>query len=119
MATRILVIDDDRGIADSLKTILESAGYDCAVTYNGADALRFAPTFCPNLVISDVIMPGMSGIELASRLQASDPSVRVLLLSGNAATEELLTDAGGHALLVLAKPYSPRELLRVVREVTT
>ena len=117
---RVLVVDDDRGIADSLQTILAIAGYDCIATYSASEAIRLVSTFMPHLVISDVVMPGMTGIDLASTLRGSNPSLPVILLSGNAATEELLVQAGEGlgSVLVLAKPYSPRKLLRIVAEIT-
>lgn len=121
MAPRILVVDDDRHIADTLKTILESVGYDCVVSYSAADALETVELVKPVLVISDVVMPGMTGIELVLQLRARDPHLRIILLSGNAATEELLAQAGETVgpVTVIAKPCSPRELIRVVGEKTS
>lgn len=121
MAARILVVDDERGIADSLHAILEYSGYESKAVYNASEALEVLRTFRPHLVLTDVVMPGMSGVEFASELRQMYPDVFVILLSGNAGTEELLTQAGDslEPTLILAKPYSPRELLRVIRELTS
>ena len=93
MGRRVLVVDDDRGIVDTLQTILTMAGYDCATSDNGNDALQLAGHFDPHLVISDVMMPGMSGVELALKLRNSHPRMRIILLSGHANTQDLLTQA--------------------------
>jgi len=120
MGRRVLVVDDDRGIVDTLQTILTMAGYDCATSDNGNDALQLAGHFDPHLVISDVMMPGMSGVELALKLRNSHPRMRIILLSGHANTQDLLTQAGESlgTVLVLPKPYPPRELLKLVAELT-
>jgi CheY-like chemotaxis protein len=120
MGRRVLVVDDDRGVIDTLQTILSIAGYDCATSDNGNEALQLACHFDPHLVISDVMMPGMSGVELALELRNSRPQLRIILLSGHANTQDLLTQAGESLgpVLVLPKPYPPRELLRLVAELT-
>jgi CheY-like chemotaxis protein len=120
MGRRVLVVDDDRGVIDTLQTILTMAGYDCATSDNGNEALELVCHFDPHLVISDVMMPGMSGVELALELRNSRPQLRIILLSGHANTQDLLTQAGESLgpVLVLPKPYPPRELLRLVAELT-
>jgi CheY-like chemotaxis protein len=120
LARRILVVDDERGIADSLKTILTIAGYDCTAAYSAIEAMQLLTSFQPHLVITDVIMPGMTGVDLASELRNTHPGLPVILLSGNAATQELLTRAGETVgpVLLLPKPYSPRELLGLVSRLT-
>jgi CheY-like chemotaxis protein len=120
MGRRVLVVDDDRGVIDTLQTILTMAGYDCATSDNGNEALELVCHFDPHLVISDVMMPGMSGVELALELKNSHPQLRILLLSGHANTQELLTQAGESLgpVLVLPKPFPPRDLLKLVTELT-
>lgn len=113
---RILVVDDERGIADSVRAILRMNGYESIAMYSAREALDAIPTVRPHLVISDVVMPDMNGIELLSELRALYPDTSVILISGNAATEQLLVEAGEafKSVKILAKPFSPRELLRVV-----
>jgi CheY-like chemotaxis protein len=116
MTTRILVVDDQKSIADTLCEILCTVGYECTAVYSGADALEHFEKFPPALIITDVIMPDMNGIDLAKRVRAAYPDCAVLLSSGNANTQHLM-DAerlDGPALRVLAKPVPPRELLEVV-----
>lgn len=120
MPGRILVVDDDRRIADSLCTILKSAGHDAVCAYVASDALEQLPDFQPDLIIADVVMPGMSGIELAVELLRRKPHIPIILLSGNAGTEELLKQSGIEleGVLVLAKPFPPRDLIRIVNGLT-
>lgn len=88
--------------------------------YSAVEAVLQIPRFEPQLVIADVIMPGRSGIDLASELRKTLPEVPIILLSGNAGTEELLRQVGGplDGVLVLAKPIAPRDLLRIIDDLT-
>ncbi|HKD80448.1 MAG TPA: response regulator [Candidatus Angelobacter sp.] len=121
MKTRILVVDDDKSIADSLCTILKSAGYQAISRYSGEDALAAFNVFQPDVVIADVVMPGMSGIELCTQLR-DRCHTSMVLLSGNVMTEELLNEGRTKLrddIVVLAKPYPPRDLIRLIQEITS
>lgn len=115
---RILVVDDEKGVADSVRAILKMNGYESVAMYTAKEALDVMPSFQPHLVISDVVMPNMNGIELLSQLRALYPHTSVMLVSGNAATEQLVAEAGEglKSTKILAKPFSPRELLRLIAE---
>lgn len=114
--TRILVVDDEPRIADTLAIILQQAGYAAIAVYNGEDALACIATHQPSLVITDVVMPGLDGIALAMLIRASWPHCQVLLFSGNADTQQMLDKAEqqGHAFEVLAKPVPPPQMLAKV-----
>lgn len=118
MATRILVVDDQRPIADTLCEILCAVGYDCSAVYSGKEALERVQEWKPALLITDVIMPDVNGIDLLKRVEDVDPGCAVLLCSGNAATQDLLLTAQmeGKTFRVLAKPVPPRELLETVTQ---
>jgi CheY-like chemotaxis protein len=111
--SRVLVIDDEKFIADSLAMILEGEGYDALAVYDGKEAVERTESFTPDCVISDVILPGMNGIEICSLIQERYPDCRILLFSGQAATGELVEKARaeGHTWELLAKPVDPEELL--------
>lgn len=111
--TRILVIDDEKPLADTLTLILRSAGYEATAAYDGAAALSQIESFRPDVVISDVILPGMNGIEVCGRIQAQQPNCHIVLFSGQAATSELMIKAraDGCDWELLAKPVHPKELL--------
>jgi CheY-like chemotaxis protein len=114
---RVLVVDDERVIADTLAIILNQGGFDAAAVYTGTDAVERAGKEKPDLVISDVIMPDMNGIEAAIRIRQMLPGCKILLFSGQAATADLLEKARlqGHEFEILAKPVHPQDLLAKLR----
>lgn len=113
----VLVVDDESAIADTLTEILSRSGYAAMAAYDGAEALETALLTPPELLITDVILPGMSGIELAIAVKRIFPDCRILLFSGQAATTDLLVNATrqGHDFTLLHKPIHPRELLTRVQ----
>ncbi len=114
---RVLVVDDERRIADTLVIILNQNGFDASAVYTGTDAVDRARSSRPDLVISDVIMPDMNGIEAAIQIRNILPACRILLFSGQAATADLLEKARaeGHEFDILAKPVHPQDLLAKLR----
>ncbi len=117
---RVLVIDDEKFIADTLTMILEGAGMTARAAYDGRKALKEAESFHPTLVISDVIMPGMNGIEVCMAIQAKYPECHFILSSGQAATTDLIRDAQekGVKWELLAKPIDPEDLLKRVASIS-
>lgn len=116
-AQRIVVIDDEKRIADTLALILRSAGYVAEVAYEGTSGLALCREYRPDLVISDVVMPGMSGIEVAMGISQDLPTCRILLYSGQAETAQMMDEARsrGHEFELLAKPVHPVDLLEKVK----
>jgi CheY-like chemotaxis protein len=114
----VLVVDDESAIADTLAEILTLNGYAAMPVYDGEEALETALLMPPELLITDVMLPGMSGIELAITMRRIFPDCKVLLFSGQAATTDLLTSAkrSGHEFTLLIKPVYPTDLLRRVSE---
>jgi CheY-like chemotaxis protein len=114
---RVLVVDDEAIIADTVVEILNRSGYDAIARYSGRAALESIEEHCPSIVLSDVVMPGLNGIQLAQSVRKRCPSTRIVLFSGNAATARLLQDSSGtkHSFELLAKPIHPLELLKVLR----
>jgi len=106
----VLVVDDETVIADTLAVILGQAGLTVMVAYDGPSALEFAKIVPPDLLLTDVVMPGMTGVDLAIALTQAVPACKVLLFSGQAATADLLSEAGAD-FTVLAKPLHPTDLL--------
>jgi len=96
-----------------LTEILSRSGYAATAAYDGADALETALLTPPELLITDVVLPGMSGIELAITIKRIFPDCKILLFSGQAATSDLLANAknAGHHFTLLNKPVHPRDLL--------
>ena len=118
---KILIIDDEATIADTLALIFSSSGYDSRTAYSAEDALEILEEWRPDLVIIDVVLPGMNGIELAIFLRASYPQCQFLLFSGQPGTSGLLEDAKqkGHLFEILAKPLHPTYMLSTVSDMLT
>jgi DNA-binding response OmpR family regulator len=114
---RIFVVDDEPVIATTLGMILNAQGFDVTSFSDHLEALVALQTNAPDLLISDVVMPELSGVELAIVVRETCPTCRVLLFSGHTATEQLLESARaqGHDFAILAKPVHPLDLLATVR----
>jgi CheY-like chemotaxis protein len=113
-----VVVDDERRIADTLVLILKYKGYSAEAADDGASALAICRRKVPDLVLSDVVMPGMNGIELAIAIRQEFPDCRILLFSGQAETTEILEGAKrrGYEFELLAKPVHPEELLTRIKD---
>ena len=118
LAGTVLVVDDERLIADTLAAILEEHGFVAMQAYSGEEAMSVAATMRPDIVLSDVLMPGISGIEMAIRIKQTLAGTRVVLLSGQASTAELMHEAAnaGHNFELLAKPIHPEELVSRLKQ---
>ncbi len=119
-ARSILVVDDEHAIADTLALILERAGYKSAATYSAAEALIMVAKQRPDLIISDVMMPVMNGVDFAVQVCKLHSDIKILLISGHAGTKDLVEAARsscGHSLDLLAKPVLPEDLLARVTDI--
>jgi CheY-like chemotaxis protein len=110
---KIMVVDDEPIIADTLVNILNGEGHNALSVSDGKSAVKWAALARPDAVISDVIMPGMNGIETAKEILQVLPECRIILFSGQAASQDLLSraEAEGHKFELLAKPINPNLLL--------
>jgi DNA-binding response OmpR family regulator len=114
----VLVVDDEPVIADTLAAILSTSGFVAMAAHSGEKALEIARVVPPNLLLTDVVMPNMNGINLAIAIQDTIQDCAVLLFSGQAATADLLAEAHrmGRNFTVLQKPLHPKELLARISE---
>ena len=110
---KVLIADDEKVIADTLAMILNLGGFEARAVYTGQNALDLAPAFQPDMLISDVLMADINGVDAAIKMRAMLPDIRVFLLSGQTATAELINQskAGDLGFEVLVKPVHPRDLL--------
>jgi DNA-binding NtrC family response regulator len=108
----VMVVDDEPLVADTLAMILTHAGYHAVRAYDAKTALEMASVRAPDLLISDVAMPEMNGVELALGMVAMAPGCKVVLFSGHARSVDLIRayDAG-HDFPLMAKPMHPTEML--------
>ena len=114
---KVLVADDEQAIANTLTFILNNSGFDAHAVYSGKAAVDALSSFEPDVLISDVMMPEMTGVEAAIAILSQCPRCKVLLFSGQAATADLLGEARaqGHSFEILAKPVHPTVLLSKLR----
>lgn len=115
MQPKILVVDDEQIVADTLGVIFQKRGFECKVTYTGVDAVASTEIFCPELLLCDITMPDMNGLDVVSKVTQKCPDCRVLLLTGHytnlrSARQWALTYNGYSR--ILTKPMPPRDLLR-------
>jgi DNA-binding response OmpR family regulator len=108
-----MVVDDESSIADTLAEILSRSGYAAVTAYDGDGALETALLMPPEMLITDVVLPGMSGIDLAITVKRIFPDCKIILFSGQASTADLLAAANrdGHQFVLLSKPVHPADLL--------
>lgn len=113
MAKSVFVVDDEKCIADTLAQILKRHGYEAKAFYDAESALAATESNCPDLIISDVVMPGMGGVMMAILLKERYPKCKVLLFSGQASTSNMLDFARekGYDFELLNKPIHPKDLL--------
>jgi DNA-binding NtrC family response regulator len=114
----IFVVDDEEVIASTVAAILRLKGLDAIPFTRSLEALESARSVAPDLLVSDVIMPLLSGAELALRIQGSHPECKVLLFTGQweTADAEIAAYQAGLVYQTISKPVHPKELLRKVRE---
>lgn len=115
---KVLVVDDQRLIADTISEILEGAGFQVMVAYDGWTALEAARRFHPDYLLSDVLMPRMNGVELAIAIRKMLPAAKVLLFSGQAGISNALLEGQkqGFEFELIAKPIHPLKLIERLKE---
>ncbi|HWG21444.1 MAG TPA: response regulator [Terracidiphilus sp.] len=111
---KVLIADDEKVIADTLALILNMGGFEARAVYTCQNALEMAPAFHPDVLISDVLMADLNGVDAAIEMRALLPELRVLLLSGQSATAEMLarSPARSFGFEVLVKPVHPQALIQ-------
>lgn len=116
-SARILVADDEPGVRRFLRAALERAGHQVRVAEDGEQALRESRTGHPDLVITDLVMPGQEGIETIRQLRRETPDIGIIAVSGAFNGQFLSVAQMIGADAVLAKPVAPDSLLRTVSEI--
>lgn len=111
----ILLVDDEPGVLTLCQTILKSGRYNVLSAGGGEDALRLLQDSATrvDLALLDVMMPGINGVELATRILAESPATKVVLMSGYA-QEEVASAVGDHPYGIIWKPFKTESLLRMI-----
>lgn len=118
MAYRVLIADDEPAIATSLEFLLSKGGYETQIARDGEEALEAARTFNPDLIVLDLMLPRLSGLEVCRALRAAPQSQRlkILMLSARGGASDLERSRAAGVDAYQVKPFSTQELLAQVRE---
>ena len=116
MPKKILIVDDDPGMHLIIVPILTKAGYSVISAKNGEQALHLALDGRPDLIILDVIMPGIKGRDLCRKIKAYDvlKSIAVVFLSAKNSEDDIKAELEAGAIAHLTKPVNPTELIKTV-----
>ena len=111
---KILIIEDEKLLADSVRVLLERKGFEVECAYDGATGLEYAELGVYDLLILDVMMPGMDGFQVAREVRARHCSVPILMLTARSDLEDRITGLNAGADYYLTKPFDTRELLACI-----
>jgi two-component system OmpR family response regulator len=114
---RLLVVDDEPNILELLSASLRFAGFDVATAPDGQQALQLVESFQPDLVVLDVMMPGIDGFEVMRRMRERQQAMPVLFLTARDATEDKLTGLTSGGDDYITKPFSLEEVVARIRAV--
>jgi two-component system chemotaxis response regulator CheY len=115
MSGRVLIVDDSGLARRRVRAILESAGYQVVEAEDGIAAIESYFVQKPDIVLLDLVMKGMYGLEVLERLREMDPTVRVIVVSADVQTSSHELVAQGGAAGFLVKPVDANEVLTLVR----
>ena len=111
---KILVIEDEKLLADSIKTLLQSKGFEVEAAYDGETGKEFALLGIYDLLILDVMMPGMDGFQVAREVRSRRCGTPILMLTARSALEDRIEGLNAGADYYLTKPFDTRELLACI-----
>lgn len=111
---KILVIEDEKLLADSIKKLLESKGFQVEAVYDGVSGAEYAELGVYDLLILDVMMPGMDGYQVARQVRAKRCATPILMLTARTALEDRIEGLNAGADYYLSKPFDSRELLACI-----
>ena len=117
--TRILIVDDEPNILIALEFLFEQEGYTVLKAFDGLQALDKLVTFQPNIIVLDVMMPGLDGFEVARRIRLMEgyDDVRIIFLTAKGTSQDKIQGYGSGGEIYITKPFDNDELIRTVSEV--
>jgi DNA-binding response OmpR family regulator len=116
MAHRVLIVEDEPNIVVSLEFLLDHEGYEVQVATSGPEALERSASFRPDLVLLDVMLPGLDGFEVCRALRAQPDSPKIILLTARGRDAERHKGLDLGADLYVTKPFSTRQLMADIRD---
>lgn len=114
---RVLVVDDEPRICRLILDVLVQEGYMVEVSFSGADALQLISKYNYHLLITDLEMPGIDGLELIKKVKKRDPDIRAIMITGNAIDDIARWSLRYGIDNTMQKPFNITELKRVVKQV--
>jgi DNA-binding response OmpR family regulator len=119
--TKILVVDDEPNIALALEFLMEKQGFEVKKAYNGKQALESLIDFQADIIILDVMMPGMDGFEVAKKIRKNQDLAdsHIIFLTAKGTTSDKMAGYQSGAEIYLTKPFDNEELVNTINEVIT
>lgn len=114
---KILVVDDEKAVADILGSLIEIDGHKVSVTYDAPKALEIYQKEKSDLVLADISMPGMDGIDLTQKLLEIDKNAKVVVITGHIGTLEVELALNAGAKKFLKKPFSKSEIDEMIKDI--
>jgi CheY-like chemotaxis protein len=110
---KLLIVDDEKLIAETMAAIFNMQGYEAKAAFSAEEALELVAHWDPVIALLDIVLPAMSGIDLGILLRATRPNIKILLMSGQLVSGDLIGDAAkdGHMFDILPKPVPVPDLL--------
>ena len=112
---KILLVDDETGILDTLRILLRGNGYEVVSALSGREAVEMLPSASPDIVLTDIRMPGMTGLEVMAKAHEVDPETAVILMTAQASLQTAVRAVNEGAYYYLQKPFANEELLVICR----
>jgi len=113
--SRILIVDDETAILETLQILLRREGFTVTATQSGREALELLDEFRPDVVVSDIRMPGVSGLDLLAAIRERDPDLPVILMTAQASLQSAMQAVNQGAFYYLQKPFGNDELVALCR----
>jgi DNA-binding NtrC family response regulator len=114
-AARVLIIDDERSILDTVQILLRGEGFEVVAAHNPRDAVSRLPEIAPDIVLSDIRMPGMTGLEVLAAVRAWDVEAPVILMTAQASLQTAMQAVNEGAFYYLQKPFTNADLVALCR----
>jgi DNA-binding NtrC family response regulator len=115
MGTKVMVIDDERAILETVEILLRGEGFEPCVLQSGKEALEQLQQGLPDIVLTDIRMPGVTGLDILEAVRAKDPEVPVILMTAQASLQSAVKAVNQGAFYYLQKPFSNADLVALCR----
>ena len=117
---KVLIVDDEPNIVVAVEYLMKKNGYQIETAYNGQDALHTAESFQPDIVILDVMMPGMNGFEVAQQIRGNPlhQNTQIVFLTAKGTTKDKMQGYSQGGDFYITKPFDNHDLVNTIQEMT-